>query len=227
MKRFILFTLLVSLLVVQAKADPFVIDVDTAEEFRALYFSDTVDGVDTVNYIGYNPGGSADIIDGSGWYQNTTMQYDVGFYGNLSIDESSSDDLASAFIGINPSTITGLTGYDGMSLALSNDNQQIWEVALYGIADKNVTDPYASPTYITGFASLSALQTTFLTLDFSGNDISTLDEIGFIVQFNKATTGGGFSTADDFHVSVVPAPAAVILGILGLCVAGIKLRKYA
>jgi len=35
------------------------------------------------------------------------------------------------------------------------------------------------------------------------------------------------SYSDDFHVSLVPVPAAVILGMLGLGAAGWKLRKFA
>ena len=221
MKRFILFTLIVGLLVVPAKAGLFDIDVDTAEEFRPQNFSDPL-GVDAVNYIGYKPGGGGDLIYGSGTYQNLIMQYDVGFYGNLALDDSV-DNFASAFLGVDPSTITGLTGYDGMSLAISNDNQQIWEVALYALDGGT----YTSPDYITGFSSLAPLGKTKLTLNFGGTDIAALDEIGFIVRFNTATTGGNISTADDFHVSVVPVPAAVILGLLGLSVAGLKLRKHA
>lgn len=40
-------------------------------------------------------------------------------------------------------------------------------------------------------------------------------------------TGSGQSTSFNIKSSVVPVPAAVILGVLGLSIAGIKLRKYA
>ncbi len=42
-----------------------------------------------------------------------------------------------------------------------------------------------------------------------------------------STTGNASFTFDNVKVSVVPIPAAVILGILGLSIAGVKLRKFA
>ncbi len=201
MKRFLLFTLVICLFAVQANAGLFEINIDVAEEFRPQSFSDPL-GIDTVNYIGYAPGGAGDLIYGSGDYQSFIMQNAVGFYGNLTIDDPTVDNFASVFIGVDPSTITGLTGYDGMSLNLANDDQQIWEVALYALDGGT----YTSPDYSTAFVPLNALDTTQLTLNFGGNDISTLDEIGFIVRFNIATTGGNISTADDFHTSVSVEP---------------------
>ena len=64
-----------------------------------------------------------------------------------------------------------------------------------------------------------------------GLDLSTITDIGIRIQGNMIGLTPGNSdypsNPDAFHFSVVPVPAAVLLGILGLSVAGIKLRKHA
>jgi hypothetical protein len=57
-------------------------------------------------------------------------------------------------------------------------------------------------------------------------DTDDIDDIGFYIKDDFL--GGDYpSDPDAYHISVVPVPGAVLLGILGLGVAGIKLRKYA
>jgi len=60
----------------------------------------------------------------------------------------------------------------------------------------------------------------------AANDmLAGLSSIGMSYDRYTALSNGGFKQSQDFVV--VPVPAAVLLGILGLSVAGIKLRKYA
>jgi hypothetical protein len=83
------------------------------------------------------------------------------------------------------------------------------------------------------------LPTTMPVAYFTEGGVNyTLEFLGF-----GAITGGGFTTVDSFHVlegssasaellgqvteQVVPVPGAVLLGVLGLGVAGLKLRKRA
>jgi hypothetical protein len=50
--------------------------------------------------------------------------------------------------------------------------------------------------------------------------------LGNVRVLQNSTSGGG--AAQDFlYLSPVPIPGAIILGMIGLCVAGLKLRKYA
>lgn len=50
---------------------------------------------------------------------------------------------------------------------------------------------------------------------------------GANIAYVEFTDGGNTYTLDDFSFEPVPVPAAVLLGILGLSVAGVKLRKFA
>jgi hypothetical protein len=226
MKRFILFTLLIGLFAVQANADMYTMDAITAAQLRAVSWSgDTTTGNNEIGYIGYNPGAPADWVFGDLASFGATMNLAVGFRGNL--DDTTGDGFASVNLGV-PSTNTdllttlqGLGSFDGFVLPISNDDQQIWEFRLY-VNTKG-------SNYVSSWTPLAGLGTkATLSLPFGSSvDFSTLEDIGFMVQFNKATTGGGTNTSDDFHTSVVPVPGAILLGILGLSVAGIKLRKYA
>ena len=47
------------------------------------------------------------------------------------------------------------------------------------------------------------------------------------VAFNYTNTDYGFYGIDDLDFTVIPVPGALLLGMLGLSVAGIKLRKHA
>ena len=52
------------------------------------------------------------------------------------------------------------------------------------------------------------------------------DAANTTLQFMSTTSGSGYGPVLD-DVSVVPIPGAILLGLLGLSVAGIKLRKFA
>ena len=132
------------------------------------------------------------------------------------------DDLVEAEIsyGSNP----GLSGlnYDGITAYFQNDNNSTWSVRLF--FDIGNTRYWSTVAALDGFGG-----STYLTAgNFGGTlDLSTITDIGFRVSAIMDGSGTNPSSPDAFHISVVPVPAAVLLGILGLGVAGLKLRKYA
>jgi len=219
MKRVLLLGVLAALFAGQASAATYEMDRDTAALLRAITWSDPGFG-NELYYIGYDPGvAPADWIWGPSPNYGADMEYAVGFYGHLNI-LGTADALASVNIGLNGAKALSGT-YDSFVLPIANDDQQIWEYKLY--VNTTGTD-YASA----GWTSLAGGTQASLDLPLgAGVDFSTLEDIGFVVQFNKATTGGGTTISDDFHTSVVPVPGAVLLGLLGLAAAGVKLRRIA
>ena len=95
----------------------------------------------------------------------------------------------------------------------------------YTDAPFNEPDNY----YENGWTLLHGGEGIVLSIDLTG--VANLDHvtnIGFNVGSNMGVTGANWpSNPDIFHVSIVPVPAAFILGLLGLGAAGIKMRKYA
>jgi len=195
-------------------------DVATARDLRDISssWSDTTGGgYNFLKWVGNNPGTSADTVYGAGAY-GENMYFAVGFAGDLT--DLDDDGLASVKIGVADGPGSLPTGsYSGFYLPISNDNDDSYKYKLY--VDTTGTD-YES----TNWTSLTADTHTALTLDFGagpgGINFNTLTDIGFIVQIY-----GDPGVSDTFHTSIVPVPGAVILGILGLGVVGIKLRKYA
>jgi len=62
---------------------------------------------------------------------------------------------------------------------------------------------------------------TIMTMHFGGVTATTLDGL-----FTVSSPVGGY-THGDIDIKIVPIPAAVLLGVIGLGVVGLKLRKYA
>lgn len=216
MKRILLFTLIIGLFAVQADAGMWAMDVPTAAGMTN--WSVISGGTDTgaLEYVGYNPGTLADKISGTLDSYGETMIYEVGFRGELD-DYDESGDAIGKIYNSSPSLPNNL--YGGFTLPLSNDNNQGWSFQAYAIA------PTWSAT--SNWETLiNDSQTTLIASIIGGGDknFSEVTEIGFNIKW---TFSPGGSTSDDFHASLVPVPGAVILGILGLGVVGIKLRKYA
>lgn len=216
MKRILLISLVLGLFAGSASADMYVMDQATAELLYDVSWTGELSY--DMKYVGDNPGGIGDKIYGSQLVYGATMEYLVGFAGNIIVDTTGGNTVASVNIGLGREV--NLTGeYDGFALPISNDDQQIWEYKLY----VNTTGAdYISDSW----TPLAGGTQSTLVLPFNALvDFSTLTDIGFIIQFNVASTGGGTNYSDDFHTSVVPVPGAVLLGLLGLGVAGWKLRK--
>ena len=212
--------LAICIIATPAMADPYVMDKATAAGLLDVAWSDTqTSSSNILKYVGYNPGTIAEYIAGVETDYYETMIYEIGFAGNLQ-SNLGGDGTATVMIGLaNSATELGYvpTSMDSFSLAISNDNAQDWQYKLY--VQSNTGTGY---TESAGWTTITGHSTAYLTLDLTGFSFgSGLDDIGFIVKLPSG------SLDDTFHTSVVPVPAAILLGILGLGVAGIKLRKYA
>jgi hypothetical protein len=165
-------------------------------------------------YVGYNPGGAGDKVAGSDPIYGDVMNYEVGFSGRLA--DFSGDDSAIATIGLSSPSLTGT--FDGFMLPLSNDDNQTWRFQSYVTVGQT--------TYYSSWAQLTHEGKTALLADIGADtDFSTVTGIGFMLEWKPSLNG--YSASDDYHASVVPVPAAVVLGMLGLGVAGWRLRRFA
>lgn len=205
-----------------AFAAMYTVDMNAAAEFRPMIWSDTTSAArNVIHYIGYSDGTDAsDKIAGTDLQYYAAMTGAVGFSGNLS--DLNTDGVASVSIGANQtaaglSELAGGSLYEGVNLTIANDDQQEWEYKLYANS--------FSTSYETSWVSLAGGTATTLSLDFGMAD--QIYDLGFVVQFNQTTTGGGTNFTDDFHTSVVPVPGALLIGMLGLGSAGLRLRRYA
>jgi hypothetical protein len=225
MKRILLFTLVICLFAGQASAALYYqMDATTAAAMRLL--STSTGDTATLDYVGYNPGGSGDWVFGATTEYGAgegNMFYAVGFTGDLNDDDRNaySDvgaDSAIATLGITSPSLPAVN-YDGFLLPVSNDNDDTWLYQAY------VTT--ATNTYISGWSTGLAPDTqTTLLVNTPNMDYSTaVTGIGFQIRWDRSLNNE--RTGDDYNTSVVPVPGAILLGILGLSVASIKLRKYA
>jgi hypothetical protein len=126
-----------------------------------------------------------------------------------------------SYTGGNPG-LTG-TGYDGITSYFQNDDQSRWSVQLFYVSGAT---EYNSGAFM---ELLPVGDSIYLSTGapVGGLDLSTITSIGFRVKgINMGGTNPNYpSYSDDFHISVVPVPAAFLLGLLGLGAAGLKLRK--
>ena len=223
-KLVILILAVLFLSVPPAIADPFTLtpeaammlwgkSIDPDGSFYGRYPTPTGYGPSMLGEVGY-----VGTFDNEGDWADMMIAPDVAGVGGTSY---TLDDVLSAALGttISGGDISNL-GLDEFNLIVSNDNEDIWWVNLYIEIDNG------TPTE-SGWESLSEDETTLLTIDLTELDLTKVTDIGLMVGGNMTDLNGNPSNLDAFHISVVPLPAAVILGVLGLGVAGIKLRKYA
>ena len=207
MKRILLFTLVIGLFAVQADADMWELDRPTALTMTNISASagDTVSTL--VVYDG--PGAGYPVMSGQVGFQATLLDADA-------------DGWATATIWSTTNLSAYGSGWDGIRSYVENDNQSIWGVQLFYATTGGEVNSGA-------FVPLAPGASTYLTAAPGGLgslDLAAITQIGIRVQGNMV--GGDYPSASDtFHVSVVPVPGAVLLGILGLGAVGIKLRKYA
>jgi hypothetical protein len=196
-------------------------DADTAIDLRDVTFYNAL-STSSLDWVGYNDGTAFPTpqagtgVYGSGAY-GEGMYYQVGFGGFLR-DDSFGTPFPSVDIGAKANTngvldaLQSLGSFNSYGLYIANDDDDTWEYRLYADTENS---NYRSGTW----TALTQDKHRFLTLTFpgAGLNFSGLTDIGFEIRATQDT--------DSFHTSVIPVPAAAVLAILGLSVAGIKLRK--
>ena len=213
MKRILLLGVMVGLFAGQASAGMYTMDATTAADMRLI----TVGAGDlgTLTYVGYNPGGAGDWVFGSQTEYGAgagNMTYAVGFSGNLYDNDASR--YATLALGL---TDPGLSGtYDGFELPIANDDDDVWNYRAY------VTTA-GGTTYSPWTAGVVPGSNQNLLVSTPGLDYGTVTGIGFELQWDRLLNEG--ASGDDYSVSVVPVPAALLLGLFGLGTASLKLRR--
>ncbi len=213
MKRFLLLTVVLAMMAGQANAAMY-----TLTEAYAL----------TLDDVAYSDAGGLNFMPSTSPTTNNTtyngggpMQEEVGFFGSL--DDTDADSYAWVKMGDPGADLNlDLSAYTDYLLPVANDDQDKWDVRLHLTA--------GGTEYTSAWTELAAVSDYDLVWDISGiSGLSDVDDIGFYIRghlIGPGTTGYP-SDPDAYHISVVPVPAAVILGVLGLAVAGWKLRRFA
>jgi len=205
-------------------ANTFLLDLD----------SDGIWGTDVdspITYGGSSPmGGQVGFVGNihdSGSKDSPFAQMGVGanFWGTSSTGSGATTaQVIGAALGTAPTN--SLVGFDGYELAVFNDNNSTWWVNIY-MNTGYTTLGEANNWYDNGWTAVAPGSSTTLTLDFA--DVANLNHvtnIGFQIGGRMASGDAGDpSNPDMFHISIVPVPGAVLLGVLGLSVAGARLRK--
>lgn len=144
-----------------------------------------------------------------------SMSGDVGFTAQLW--DTDQDNIAIAKVYFED--YMPASPYDGITSYFENDDDDIWSVQMFYIID--------GTEYNSGeFVELAGGAHTYLTI-MGAVETDDIDEYGFRVMGIMTGKDGNPSQGDAFHISVVPVPGAVLLGMLGLAAAGVKLRKFA
>jgi hypothetical protein len=169
------------------------------------------------------------------------MQYQVGFMGVLHANPTANpfawmrlggdgtttngaDDVIGAALGTAPTS--DLSAFDTYYLPFGNDDNSKWSARLFLATS-------GGGTYTSDWTEVAIGNSAVLQLSLAGvSDLTHVTGIGFDLggTMNGGAIGGvpgNPSNPDDFHVSVVPVPAALILGLLGMGAAGLKLRRFA
>lgn len=206
MKRTILVALVLGVLAGQAFADPFILDVPTARQFTQLNTINQYNELHLViDYSGV-PGSATYVDDGyfgtPADYGDTPMQFSVGFAGHI---------VKGNVIWIGKA-VDGLGDADSFGIDIANDNDDAYTYHAWVSYDNLATRSVGAGVIIlpdfSSFVSVPVAPTAAVT------------HIGFDLELVNRPS-------DDFHTSVVPVPAAVLLGFLGLGAAGLKLRRFA
>jgi len=165
-------------------------------------------------------------VDADQHHPFAQMQIGANFWG-LSGDTGNSGATTAEVIGtaLGAAPTNSLVGFDGFEMFFSNDNNSPWWVNLHMNTGYTDSDPTRDRYYENGWVELQPGQSTWLSIDFTG--VEFLDEVTNIGVNVGGNLTGDPSNPDFFHVSIVPVPGAVLLGMLGLGAVGVKLRKFA
>jgi hypothetical protein len=211
--KLLLFAIIVCMFAVPAKADLFGFHLGN---LSVVY--DGGVGLTTTSINGLTSGSLYRNLTPAG-----TAQFNAALWGTGA--ESLSINMTLSNIGVTTADATGnitFVDVDGSTIAASLAGQ--W------------TGVTGLPTFIGKLTNVTHVPTTDTFDGHSGSVNMQFNDpqpwLGSIVQLVATTqwfTPGIPLTAigGSLDVSVVPVPGAVILGILGLCAAGVKLRKYA
>ncbi|MDT8302815.1 MAG: hypothetical protein RQ760_15135 [Sedimentisphaerales bacterium] len=219
MKRFLLFTLVLCLFAMQANAAMYLtldgglgntVSLADGDGDGIIAYNGSLGG-STVWTVNVTTGISKPMLGGANEAKIDLNSVNVtsGGAGSLTIMLTDTDfDLTSLPGGQMTSSFGGTTnGTISFNQILDPDNNE------FGTGASVVSLP--SGPY--GPGAFSGTEVAAVPV----NKLFSLTEIAMITH-----TGDGQITSFDIESSVVPVPAAVILGMLGLGVAGIKLRKH-
>ena len=120
------------------------------------------------------------------------------------------------------STVSGNTYLVRFDMAGNPESGPVIKTMAVSAYDTNPLSPLSTQSFsfdTTGYTKTS-MGWTHMQFAFTADAPSTT------LRFKSTTSGQGYGPVLD-NVSVVPVPAAVLLGILGLGAAGMKLRRYA
>ena len=227
MKRFLLFTLVIGLFAVQADAGLWTLDQPTAVRFTSESLETGSQTLETLSVYD----SPTNKVYGPGPAEFGLMSGVVGFFGGLTGDVGAptyGGDAQLKIYDAAPVLTTDGVAYGGITSYFQNDNQSKWSVQLYyvDLTDGGVrTSAWAELTGLGGHTFVTAFASGATALD-----LGNITEIGVRIlgeNMGNPTDATYPSYSDDFHFSVVPVPGAILLGMLGLSVAGLKLRKHA
>jgi hypothetical protein len=219
MKRILIFCVVFGLFAVQANAAIWELDKTTALGFTTYTDLDGPPVSDDVGSLSVYDGPTTKVFGPGGPnYGAALMSGEVGFVATFTDFIGATTVTARISDGGN----AGLSGeYDGFTAYTQNDNDDIWSVRLFLEDDTG--------TYFSDWHDLDGLGGSAYPLVDHAFDFDDVIDFGFEIKGDMTGADGNPSSPDAFHYSVVPAPGAVLLGILGLGLGmvGMKLRKYA
>jgi hypothetical protein len=221
MKRILLLGVMVGLFTGQASAAMWEVDRPTALGFTSYTLISGILTGDLSVYNGYftKIAGSGPSDYGGSNGLGPAMSGDVGFSATLSANVTGG--FAELEIYHASPGLTDTTTYSAISMYVQNDNNSRWAYQLFYVNGGGSHDSGA-------FVPLDPYgQSTVLTIPGSVV-LAGISDIGFRIQGHFTSVAPEPSSPDAFHTSVVvPVPAALLLGLLGLGAAGLKLRRFA
>jgi hypothetical protein len=207
MKRIMLLGLVVGLFAGQAFAGMYVLDAPTARQFTQAIAINSNNALHLVMDADGTPGSATYFDDGyfdnpTADYGDTPMLLQVGFAGHIQLNHV-------MFIGKSGN----LSGFDSFGINIANDNDDSYRYHAWVSFDNLATKVQGAPVSV-----LPNHHQSFVSVNIVGT--APVTNFGFDVELLG-------DPSDDFHTSVVPVPAALLLGFLGLGAAGVKLRRFA